>query len=135
MAGITHLLAIYKQKGRDFVDKLFDKFVTVNEKLDGCLHPETIIETIDGPMTIKNVVDNCYTGKIVSVNLDDGSIELDAVVAGTSVKDDSAQWYEIETEDNKILIITGNHKIWIPSLNCWRRVDELNGNEDFLTKE
>lgn len=34
MAGISHLQEIYKKKGKDFIAKLFDSFVTVNEKLD-----------------------------------------------------------------------------------------------------
>jgi cytidyltransferase-like protein len=34
MAGIAHLTEIYKKKGKDFIQSLFDKFVTVNEKLD-----------------------------------------------------------------------------------------------------
>ena len=34
MAGITHFQEILKKKGKDFVEKLFDKYVTVNEKLD-----------------------------------------------------------------------------------------------------
>lgn len=34
MAGIAHLTEIYKKKGKDFIESLFDKFVTVNEKLD-----------------------------------------------------------------------------------------------------
>lgn len=34
MAGIANLTEIYKKKGRDFLDKLFDGFVTINEKLD-----------------------------------------------------------------------------------------------------
>jgi len=34
MAGITHLQEIYKKKGKDFVQSLFDKYVTINEKLD-----------------------------------------------------------------------------------------------------
>lgn len=34
MAGITHLNEIYKKKGKDFIDKLFDSYVTINEKLD-----------------------------------------------------------------------------------------------------
>jgi len=34
MAGISHLQEIYKKKGKDFINKLFDSFVTVNEKLD-----------------------------------------------------------------------------------------------------
>src|SRR3989304_6571260 len=34
MAGITNLTEIYKKKGKDFIQSLFDKFVTVNEKMD-----------------------------------------------------------------------------------------------------
>jgi cytidyltransferase-like protein len=33
--SITHLHDIYKKKGKDFIQSLFDKFVTVNEKMDG----------------------------------------------------------------------------------------------------
>lgn len=35
MAGITHLTDIYRKKGKDFINKLFDNYVTVNEKIDG----------------------------------------------------------------------------------------------------
>jgi len=35
MAGINHLYDIYNKKGKNFVEKLFDSFVTVNEKMDG----------------------------------------------------------------------------------------------------
>ena len=34
MAGIAHLSEIYDKRGKDFVQKLFDREVTVNEKLD-----------------------------------------------------------------------------------------------------
>ena len=34
MAGISHLQEIFKKKGKEFVTRLFDSFVTVNEKLD-----------------------------------------------------------------------------------------------------
>lgn len=35
MAGISHILEIYRKKGKDFMNNLFDRFVTINEKLDG----------------------------------------------------------------------------------------------------
>lgn len=35
MSGITHLYEIYNKKGKDFVDKLLNSYVTVNEKMDG----------------------------------------------------------------------------------------------------
>jgi phosphopantetheine adenylyltransferase len=34
MAGIAPLQEIYKRKGKEFVSKLFDSYVTINEKLD-----------------------------------------------------------------------------------------------------
>ena len=34
MAGISHLQEIFKKKGKDFINRLFDSYVTVNEKLD-----------------------------------------------------------------------------------------------------
>ena len=35
MAGINHLYDIYNKKGSDFIEQLFNKFVTINEKMDG----------------------------------------------------------------------------------------------------
>jgi cytidyltransferase-like protein len=35
MAGINSLIEIYKKKGKEFIDELFNKYVTVNEKMDG----------------------------------------------------------------------------------------------------
>lgn len=35
MAGINSLTEIYKKKGKEFIDELFNKYVTVNEKMDG----------------------------------------------------------------------------------------------------
>ena len=35
MSGINHLYDIYNKKGIDFIDELFNSFVTVNEKMDG----------------------------------------------------------------------------------------------------
>ena len=35
MSGISHLQDLYHKKGNDFINNLFDSFVTVNEKMDG----------------------------------------------------------------------------------------------------
>jgi cytidyltransferase-like protein len=35
MAGINHLYDIYNKKGSDFINQLFNQYVTVNEKMDG----------------------------------------------------------------------------------------------------
>lgn len=35
MAGISHLYDLYNKKGKDFIEKLLNSFVTINEKMDG----------------------------------------------------------------------------------------------------
>ena len=35
MAGINHLYDLYNKKGADFVNQLFNQYVTINEKMDG----------------------------------------------------------------------------------------------------
>lgn len=35
MSGISHLQDLYAKKGNDFINDLFNKYVTVNEKMDG----------------------------------------------------------------------------------------------------
>jgi cytidyltransferase-like protein len=35
MAGINHLYDLYNKKGSDFINQLFNQYVTVNEKMDG----------------------------------------------------------------------------------------------------
>ena len=35
MSGISHLYDLYNKKGQDFIEKLFNTYVTVNEKMDG----------------------------------------------------------------------------------------------------
>lgn len=45
---------------------------------------------------------------------------------------EDGEWYEIELEDGRKITITGNNPVWIPELNAYRRVDELNGDEFLL---
>jgi cytidyltransferase-like protein len=35
MSGISHLYDLYNKKGKEFIEELFNNFVTVNEKMDG----------------------------------------------------------------------------------------------------
>jgi len=35
MSGITHLYELYNKRGKEFIDKLLNSYVTINEKMDG----------------------------------------------------------------------------------------------------
>jgi len=112
---------------------LVDQEFVVTEKLDGCLDENTIIETKDGSMTIKNICDIKYKGKILSYNTNTHKNEWNSILQWSiiSTNDD---WYEINLRDGSKLKLTGSHRVWLPDLNCYRRVDELQGDEILLKR-
>jgi hypothetical protein len=125
------------------VAKTFPKFFNIEsdnfpnlpfevfEKLDGCCHEETLVLTECGEMTIKEICDSKYTGMVMSFNILDGTFEYNRVL-GSSILDNSNDWYEIETYSGSVLKLTGNHKIWSVDSKSYIRVDELNGSEKLI---
>lgn len=109
----------------------------ISQKLDGCLHESTIVEFEDGSKeTISNVFHNRIDKKIKSFNHKTGKVEYKKIKNYMKDMDDvnesNGVWYEITLEDGRSIKLTGNHRVWIPSLSCYRRVDEMDGSEDFL---
>jgi hypothetical protein len=112
----------------------FSKEIFIQEKLDGCLHEDVNILTPDGLFTIKAICEEKKINKVYSMNMDSLEIEEDDII-GFSVKNNNNDWYEIELEDNSKVILTGNHKIFIPELSCYRAVKDLIGNENVLVEK
>jgi hypothetical protein len=56
-------------------------------------------------------------------------------VVAHSILENNDDWYELEMEDGTILKLTGNHRVWLPELNCYRRVDDLCEGDDILQKK
>ena len=104
------------------------------EKMDGCCSEETEIITDSGVMTIKQICDSNFSGNVLSYNIHENVFEFKPILS-TSVQRNNNDWYELELENGDIIRLTGNHKVWLPELNCYRRVDKLNGNECFLLYE
>jgi hypothetical protein len=124
-----------KVKGVD----IFDGTWFVSRKLDGCLHGDSLIEFEDGTtMTIENIVKDKIPGKIKSLNTKNGKIEykeiLDWMINLEDISSNNNEWFEIILENGKSIKLTGNHRVWLPKLKCWRRVDELTGDEFLLIK-
>ena len=101
------------------------------EKLDGCCHEDTILITEDGEMTIREICETQYSGKVLSFDLETNEPVYDEIVE-YSVKKNINNWFEIELEDGTTVKLTGNHKVWLPNLECYRRVDELTEDDEFL---
>lgn len=102
------------------------------EKLDGCCHESTLVRTSLGTLTIKEICENYKQGiSALSFNIITGELEFDEIV-GSLIQDNNNNWYELELEDGSKVVLTGNHKIYLPELSCYRRVDELSGQEKVL---
>ena len=113
----------------------------ISRKLDGCFKDDTNIQTSEGTKTIKEIVDQVLGGCVVfvkSYNEKTKKIEHKRVLNGfrnvTDVQEANKKttWYKITTSDGRTLIATGIHRIFIPNLNCWRRVDEMDVNDQVL---
>ena len=130
----------------EIVAKAFDKFfnieeekdlswecehVWVQEKMDGCCHEDTILITENGEKTIREICESEYKGKVLSFDVNNEEYEYKDILT-SSIMDDNDDWYEIELENGKNIKLTGNHKVWLPELKCYRKVEDLQGDEVFL---
>jgi hypothetical protein len=106
-------------------------FAYRREKIDGCCEENTIISCIEGKISIKEICENTDKYHPLSFNFISQKIEGDKVMA-SSIKENINNWYEIILEDSRKIILTGNHRIWCNNLNCYRKVEDLDGSEDLF---
>jgi hypothetical protein len=108
--------------------------LVITEKTEGCVHKDTIIDTLSGRKSIKEIVDSknpCYIkGKDLLSGEDVYSLCEDFYYV-----EQDGEWFEIELEDGKKIIITGNNPVYLPNLNIYRRVDELSIGDVCLVEE
>lgn len=136
--GLPHFLYSTDEENSKNLKSHINKVLATGQRIgytfktDGCLDENTLIETEnDGLLTIKYICDTKYKGKIKSFNPYNNIIEYNNII-NHSIKSNNNDWYEIELSNNKILKVTGNHRIWINNLKCYRKVEDLDGTEIFL---
>lgn len=108
-------------------------------KLDGCLSSDTLVLTNMGELTIGNIVNDNVECTVKTYNELTKKIEFKPIVNrfknGLDVNESNkTQWFELTLENDKTIKITGNHRVYLPRLKCWRRVDELNENDVLMLK-
>lgn len=130
--ALAHKYNDFKQK----VDFAKDTWFA-SRKLDGCLGGETIVE-FEGSLKLKlaEVVDKKIDKRIKCYNERTHKVEYKRILSWSKnvddVNEDHYQWYEIELENGITIKLTGNHRVYLPELKCYRRVDELDGTEKLL---
>lgn len=89
-----------------------------------CLSGDTVIKTKNGHMTIKEICDSKWSIPVLTFNHVTHELEYKPII-GWSTMTRKNNWFKITTKSGKTLTVTGNHKVWIDDLECYRRVDEL----------
>lgn len=107
----------------------------VQPKLDGCLSGESLIYTKEyGYKPIKWLVENKIECKVKCYNESTQKTEYKSIKNWFEDRemDENVEWFQIELKTGEILNLTGNHKVYLPDFQCWRRVDELDGDENLM---
>ena len=145
--AVQEARGIILEKGTNkIIARAFDKFFNyseghaelidfstakVQEKVDGSCDGDTLILTEIGYKKIKDIVENNEKISVLTYDIENEKEEFDEIV-GFSEKENNDDWYEIELENEEIIKLTGNHLVYLPKLKCYRKVEELTGNEEVL---
>lgn len=90
-----------------------------------CCSADTKIMTEDGEKTIQELVRTQYTGKVLSYNHENDSLEMKSIVDWSEMTNRRGMWLKITTKTGKILIVTNNHRVYLPDLGAYRAAGEL----------
>ena len=112
--------------------EFFEQFDAVIE--DECLVPDTLISMADDSkkkICDVKIGDLVWTYNEYTENKEIHEVEY--VYHNLSINE---KLYEVKFSSGKLLHITGNHKIFVPiERGYWKRVDELDLDEDFVFNE
>lgn len=111
------------------------KRVVVTKKMDGenCVRGDVLIDTVEGPMTITEIVDGKKQVDVLSFNETTGEIEPQPIEAWNEASE-TDEWYEIETADGRTVHLTGEHRVFLPVLGVYRKVCDLVEGDQVLVK-
>ena len=117
----------------DHSDTEFPLFVS--PKLDGCLEGSSLVKTKEfGLKAISFIAQNKLDCHVLSFDPKSGKKSYKKVsnwFVNRELRED-VSWYEITLASGEKLTLTGNHKVFLPDLGCWRRVDELSEGENLM---
>ena len=143
---ITHLehledyILIYGKKGFDKfkndVDSILNFFknkgkLTASVKIDGCIHPNTVIKTEDGDKTIETIIteyNNGKTNKVLTFN-EDTNEEQWNIAEYPRINDNDKKWIEIEMDNGEVIKLTEDHEVYIEDKG-WIEAKNLQENDD-----
>lgn len=114
------------------LEQFKDKEVYVTEKID-CLDENTLILTPQGLQTIKEICESDNKTSVLSQDIETGQVSFKPILNKIIKPNENKQWIKITLEDDAELLVTNDHRVWLPDLQCYRQVKDLT-EKDFLLK-
>lgn len=97
-----------------------------------CVAGSTLVHTDVGSISIRSIVEKGIGTKALAYNPITGKPEMREIKARSKMPASSG-WYKITMHDGTILKCTGNHKVYLPTLGVYRKVESLKVGDCLLT--
>ncbi len=112
----------------------FNGEIVVSLKMDGenCLDGETLVNVDGQDLPIKEVCENKIYGTVLGVKEDSCELSKESILGHAITESDD--WFLIELEDGSNLTVTGDHRIYLPELNCYREAKHLREGDILFKK-
>lgn len=101
----------------------FPSFIRKTDQ-ERCLSGDTLVDTVDGYKTIKEICDNKLNILVKSYNHTTNEHEFKPIIGWSSMTRRKG-WIKIKTKSGKELIMTNNHRVWVDDLQCYRLASNL----------
>lgn len=114
--------------GRDFPSGIYKTDET------NCFEENQLVLTDKGLIKIKDICKNIEEYCVFSFNHDELKEEYKEI-DDYKIMENNNDWFKITTEDGDELILTSEHLVFLPELNCYRQVNELKSDDLMLKTE
>jgi len=106
-----------------------NKDINLSVKWDGCIHPDTLVVTNKGDMTINELVLRCNSGEIIFVKGKSSTGDCYTLVLAGNCSYGDKKWIELELEDGSIFKMTEDHKVHTNNRG-WVEAGQLLNDDD-----
>lgn len=112
----------------EVLDSNTTKPINSTVKFDGCIHPDTLLITTEGYLTIGDII---KSNNNIKVKAHDFETNTDVWVHAEKprINDNNKDWVEIVLENDEILRCTVDHKIYTTNRG-WVEAQDLTEDDD-----
>ena len=115
----------------DALESMATDVSNVRIKWDGCIHPDSLVDTSNGPMRIEDVIDSVDSSQPLSVlqyDFDRESLVYAPIVYAVK-KSGEKDWLEIELENGDTIRLTEDHEVYTTNRG-WVEAKDLTTEDD-----